>query len=769
MTHAPRKMILGIVISLAFLFGTIAAPVSALQTNIVIEKFNQGYRSGTNNHTYVYVEPDPLSFISKSYLHANEDMDYTRYRYNNGGWTTSGSIISDGTNAPFNWQWFGTLSAGPFDNAATLPAFYDFEAADGSEFVLNTTLELRTYSLALGQHTSVIVDAGTYYVGTLGLSGQEFVHLTVDSRQDFVTWEVTVLDPEGRQLAMYFGLEGDIWTIPFKASIAGTYYVLIAANPSIGTFALFDLLPVAVSPTPIALGEIVTGELQAAEIIVDPESGSWVFEEKAPTARTYSITCPDDVGSLTYAFNYGGLFDTMEEYILFTSDAFGYGTDGGYRYSGSATHPTTGEYFYRDGPYYVTVIGGDNTGYTLYNRVNSYGDLPVNHEFQFENYLGATTTHAYRLDINETSILRMNSTATSGLNVYLTGVYENGYRVSRTISYGANMLSSDEYFLPEGEYFVEMEVADGVNQWAEFNIGPFVEDTRTTIVDVGGFIMDTEIFQVYNMTIFLNNEDNVTVALDVTYYDAAGDEIYSAGMLLANRWDGSQILPHPTYWNNATFTYPYQGWGEGPAYAGFCVYLVDNNTQGATNEYTDYPVDLTIEWVNTFNDYYESIENFDVSTGAAHTNITLPLPGGLEEYHGIMLNTTPGTWYNVSILTGGLTDLDVGLFSFYDSKTHYIPDGDLMDTYIGTLYEHSIQFGAISDMLLLDLYADRASAEGFIWIEITPMETHPIEILPITPLGPDIMSILGSVAIPAIIGVGVIVVVYIVYVKKFKS
>jgi hypothetical protein len=768
MKHVTLKMVLGFVIATLFLVGTIAAPVSAVQTNIVIESYNQGYASGANNHTYIYVEPDPLSLISRSYLHANEDLDYTQYRYDNGGWASPDSSVSEDTNAPFDWQSFSTLPAGPFDDGATLPSFYDFTATDGSDCQVNTTLETRTYSLAFGQQTSVIADAGSLYVGTLGISGQEFVHLTVASKQDAASWTFTVVDPEGRMVASYSGSAGDIWTIPFKPSTAGTYYVLLNAFPSVGTFALFEILPVAVSPTPLALGEVITGELPTGEIVLD-ETGSWVQEEKAPTTHTYRVDSPTDVASLTYAFNYGGFFDTQPELIMFTSDAFTHGTDGGSRYGYSVFSPQTGEYFYRGGPYYVTVIGGDNTEYTLYNRVNSYGELPVNHEFQFENYLSASTTHAYTLDVEEPSILRMNSTATGGeLSVRLTGVID-GYRVARTLSFGANMLSSGEYFLPVGEYFVEMIITDGVNEEAEFNIGPLVADTQTTLVDVGGFIMDTEVFQMYNMTIFLNNEDNVTVALDVTYYDWAGWEIYSAGMLLANRWDGSQILPHPTYWDNATFTYPYQSWGEGPAYVGFCAYLVDNNTDGATNGYTDYPVDLTIQWMNSMDGYYEAFETLDVSTGAAHTNITLPLPGGGLEIHGIILNTTPGIWYNVSIMTGALTDLDYGLFSYYHGLTHYIVNSDLNDAYAGTLTDHSIQFGAISDTLLLDLYADRAGTEGFIYIEITPMETHQLDIQPVAPLGPDILSVLGGVAIPAIIGVGVIVVVYIVYVKRFKK
>ncbi|MHA2177660.1 MAG: hypothetical protein ACXAAO_15215, partial [Candidatus Thorarchaeota archaeon] len=408
MKHVNLKMVLGVIVVTIFLFGTIAAPVSALQTNTVIETYNQGYRSGSNNHTYVYAEYDPLNFISRSYMHANVDMDYTQYIYDNTGWSSPDSNIFEDTNAPFDWQIHNSFDTGPFGNDKILPSFFDFEASDGTEFVVNTTLETRSFSLAVGQHTTVLVDAGFTYFGTLGLSGQEFVHLTVDCRQDATNWAVSILDPVGRFITSYFGFGGDIWTLPFKASGAGTYYVIVSATPSVGTFALIDFLPTTVSPTAIPLGEIITGELPTGEIILDPETGSWVQEEKAPTTHTYLIDSGDDVGSLSFAFNYGGLFDTQPEFIMFTSDHFEYDDGNGSRYSESYGSPSNGEYLYR-GTYYVTVMGGDNTEYTLYNRAKSYGDLPLNQEFQFENYIGATVTRAYTLDVANASILRVNS------------------------------------------------------------------------------------------------------------------------------------------------------------------------------------------------------------------------------------------------------------------------------------------------------------------------------------------------------------------------
>ncbi|MFX1483654.1 MAG: hypothetical protein ACFFCP_10735, partial [Promethearchaeota archaeon] len=654
-------------------------------------------------------------------------------------------------------------------NGATLPSFFDFSASDGSEFAVNTTLETRTFSLAFGQHTSVLADGGFMYIGTLGVGGEDFIHLTVESKQDSITWDVSILDPEGRYLASYSGSGGNIWTIPFKPSVPGTYYVLFGATPSVGTFGLFDFLPVGVSATPIALGEIVSGKLPSSEVGIDPETGSLVQQEKAPTTLTYRVDSPTDVASLAYAFNYGGLFDTQPEYIIFTSGAFVYTSNGGSRYVQSISSPQTGEYFYRGGPYYVTVMGGDNTEFTLYNKVNSNGDLPLNHEFEFDNYAGVTTTQAYRLNVEEPSMLRVNSTAGGGdLSIRLTGVDEDGFRSARTISFAVNLQLANEYYLPKGDYFVEMIVQDSVDEWIEFNFGPLVTETTADIVRVGGFLVDTDIFQMYNMTLFLNNEDNVTVEMEVAIYENSGSQLINTGITLANRWDGSQVTPLSPYGNNATINYPYQSWYEGQAFVSICAYIVSNNTVGATNHYEDYPVNLTVQWMNMDDQFYADFETLDVMTAAASTNITLLTPPTLSEQWGVRLNTTPGVWYNVSVMTGGLSDFGAGLWSFYAGKGHFTGWGDLDDSYVGSLSEFSFQFGAISDTSLLDLYLSRNPVDGFVWIQITPMETHQLGIEHITPVGPDLLAILGSIAIPVAVGVGVIVVVYIIYVKKYK-
>ena len=121
-------------------------------------------------------------------------------------------------------------------------------------------------------------------------------------------------------------------------------------------------------------------------------------------------------------------------------------------------------------------------------------------------------------------------------------------------------------------------------------------------------------------------------------------------------------------------------------------------------------------------------------------------------------------------MTSDVSGFNSRLYSSYDGRTHTTQWTDLNDAYVGVVSEFSYQFGAISDYLLLELQLTRNQAvDGFLYVRITPMETHQLVIEETTPLGPDILGLLGGIAIPAVVGVGVIVVVYIVYVKKFKK
>ncbi|MFX1438631.1 MAG: hypothetical protein ACFFFD_00175 [Promethearchaeota archaeon] len=773
MKHINRRIILGVTIALAFLMGSQITPVAALQTQIVIEKYNQAFQYGANNHTYLYLEPNPLDRVSRATIHLNEDLDYYRYSYDNTGWARTQSSGSEPANSPFYWMNYQGFATGTYGNPTRLPNFYDFTASDGSGVVVNTTLETRTFSLAFGQHTPVMIERDSVYFGTLPVTGQEFVHLTIDCRQDDVSWSVSVVDPEGRFMASTSGSNGDIVLIPFNPSVDGTYLVILQATPGSTLNTLFDIFPAAVSPQRIGIDEVVTGVLPTGEIVLNDETGSLVHKELAPTAHTYKFWSPDSLASISYSYNYPEMFVgiTQPPAIFFTSDSFEYGYDGGSRYVDAIGSPTSGDYNYIGDTHYVTVMGGDNIEYTLYHRAIDESPLPVNQEFQIENYFSTTDTRAYRLTLEEDSILRVNSTAGGGdFTIRTVAEYEDGYRVERSITDAATLAGATDYYMPAGDYMVEIGVASGVNEWIEFNLGPITTEAEADIVCMGGFYVPTSVFQLYNLSLYLENHDNVTVSLDITVRDLSDVSLADFNVDLANWWDGSSLMTNPSDPNNVTYMLGSRIWHDDLAFVGICAYDMANNTVGATNHYQDYPVNLTIEWVNRLSEFYSDTTALEVASSVDSHNFTLSLPGNSVEYYGVDLNTTKGTWYNVSIRTGDVNTFQAVLFSEVDGRSHDTAWSDLNDALTGSLPDISFQFGAISEVSHLQIYTARNLAtDGFLWIQITPMVTHMLELPQISPVGPDILAILGTIALPVGLGVAVIVVVYVIYVKKFKD
>lgn len=768
--HVNKKILLGMAVVFAFLLGTFATPVVAYQTNMVYEAYNQAFTPEANNHTYVYVPYEFEMMHSSAWIHVTEDFDLTRYRYDETGWSSPDTSYTAPWNGPFNWQQYQPFANGPFGNPSLLPVFFDFVGSDGGPAAVNTTVERMSFSLAFGQHTPVVVDENHVYFGALSVSGQEYVHLYVDSLQDGVAWDVAVFDPEGRYMGGTSNADGDIWVIPFCPSTNGVYTVVIMVSIDTIQTAVFDFYPVAVSPRQIALNEIVTGYLPTGELAMLEETGSWVHKEMAPTVHTYKFQSPRDVAALSFYFNYPEMFVgvTQPPSIMFTSKAFVHDYQGGSRYLEGETYPDSGTYYYREGPFYVTLVGGDALEYTLYNYVVGEGDLIVNEAFLLENYYTSPSTHVYRLNLVDDSILRVNATI-DDFDIWMNAVYEDGYRFESSISYSPTIGSAVEYYLPAGEYTVVIDVdANSNGEYLQFNIAPILSATTADIVDLGGFALESAPHTWYNLTVALGNQDNVTVSYQMLLYDRFGTVRYDTSFILANRWDGSSIQPHPSYENTVTLSFlaPFTE----NAFISLCPYNVANNTETAVNVYADYPVDTTIEWVNAMSSRYIDITSMDVSAGSISHNFTMALPDYSPEYYGVQLTASTGTWYNVSIKTASATNVQVTQMSAFELRTHQVAWGDLDDTLTGIVADMSFQFGAIAEDTFLHIRVTRPLAsEGFLWVEITPFETHQLaEMAPLRPRGGDLFGALGAI-IPIAGGVLVIVVVAVVYVKRYRT
>lgn len=775
MTHVNTKMILSFMIASVFLLGSVTTPVFALQSVIIEQVQNTTYAPGANNHTYIYASADDAFFqTSHSRLHLNEDIDLTKYEYDSSGWSSPDYSYSEPTNMPFNWQQYGTFGSGPFGNPGLLPLFYDFIGSDGSGALINTTLERRVFSLAFGQHTPVVADPDYTYFGTFAVSGQEFVHLTVASLQDDIEWYVGVYDPQGRLMVEYLGSEGDIAVLPFRPSIAGTYYIIFEAGPVTATFSQFDFYLEAIAPQLLSPGEVVTADLPTGEMVVLPETGSLAHEEMAPTTRTYKVDSGTGVSSFYYSFNYPEMAFgiTQGAVIVFSSDAFVYGYMGGDRFSYGIASPTSDVINFVGGIYYVTVMGGDNIEYTLYDVSDVAESLPLGHEFLLENYYSESVTTAYSLNLDSPSLIKMNSTEAAGAYItYIRGVNEDGYLLEEELVDGNTIPASDWIFVPAGKYLIDIKASAGTSGFIEFNVGPIVSGYSADIVYIGGFMVPTTPTHYYNFSITLNNVYNVSSYVDIGFFDQYFRYLSASGFTMGTWYDGSTAVPHSTDPSNVNFTLGVRNWSDEFAILAVAVSPY-NNTLGVGEAYPDYALDFTIEWTDTT--YFDINDNvsIDVTTGADSYNFTLPFPGLGAEYYSLELNTVPGTWYNVSIKTGDVSTIPwINEMAPYDHRTHSILWADLNDAIVGAVPALSIQFGAISDLAYLDMRVNRVLVEeGFLWIEVTPLPTHALELLPHPPpAGGDLLSMLSAVALPVGIGAAVIVVLVVVYLKKFKK
>ena len=776
--HINRKTVLCLLLTSAFLLGTLISPVAALQANMTEESFNYAFGPGTNNHTYVYVPSNQPYLASGSSMYLNEDVDLTSYIYESSGWSSPDNSYAEGTNMYYDWQQFQTLSTGVYGNAPYLPDFYDFVGSDGSGAVINTTIERRSFNLAFGQTTPVVMDTDYQYFGTLTIGSQEFVYLNIASLSDGLSWSVAVYDPQNRWMGSVSSSNGDIQVLPFHPSGAGTYIVILYVFSSTYDFAIFNLKPEAVTPTTIPAGQVITGNLPTGEFVVSKDTGSIVGKQLAPTAHTYKINPKKDVSSLTYAFSYptAPLGTTQPVSISFTSDAFVHGTNMGYRYQTSSSHPGTDVYYCRGGVYYITVMGGDNTGFTLYHKANVATNLPTNHKFMINNIFGHTDSMIYSLHVAEDSIIKVNSTSPSDFAINAWATYDDGYRTAITLNDGNTLDTSSHYYLRAGDYVVKVDVSADTSEWIQFSMAPLTTATLDSIVNVGGFIVPTDPCQVYNLTLTLNNLYNVSVPMDISIYDEFYRSMASTSLLLGTWFDGSTQIPHATQESEVELTLGSRMWSEDHAVILISTYPY-NNTAGIGNDFQDFNVSLTINWEKVTENQYnntasDGVPLINAATSSAGYNLTLGFPGIPNESYLLILNLTPGVWYNISIITADVSNLqNIYGYSPYYQSTYYLPWTDLNDEYQSSGGNYSVQFGAISDTMYLSVQVSRALIDtGFMWIEATPLKTHTFPAMePLKAAGPNILAALGGVAVPLSVAAIVIVVVVVVYVKKFKK
>ena len=228
-------------------------------------------------------------------------------------------------------------------------------------------------------------------------------------------------------------------------------------------------------------------------------------------------------------------------------------------------------------------------------------------------------------------------------------------------------------------------------------------------------------------------------------------------------------MSHPSY-DNFTYFELYEFTSDDYTLIAVSPYWVRNNTDGASNDYTNYAVNYTISFDTTTEELADGIDTLNVGNGATHT-FDLELPGSTHELYILNLNLTSGVWYNVSITSEDVSNFIAELYHVIGVRPHVTGWLDLFDNFVGTIGTgFSFEFGAMTENPALAFTVGRdLSTEGNLTITIEPFLTNHLAQLPEPPAPGISLGSLGTIAGVVVVGGAVIVVVYLVYTKKLKK
>jgi len=374
MLRIRRKAILISFTLSMLLLVFVVTPASALYVSATQETHSQGLDKTDENKGYIYSNYPPFGTRDALWLDVNQDVGLNVYRYHTTGWSDSVQFANGPAETEYSFLSHNSYKPGWLANRSYLPVFTEFVNTTNDDLELAVYQKRVVFPLGLGQQSSVILEPYLYHSGTLMLSNEEFIHVTIASRTDSVSMSVIVYDPEGRNLGSLSLNGGDVGVLPFRPSGPGMHTVRLYPTTSEEGFLAAEILPMAVAPQTIQSGVVVEAVLSGSEFVMDGGSGSIVITEKAPTARTYKFSSNSThAGRIAYSLNYPEFFWPVhapyDPELKVTSDAF----VGDYAVARYQTQlwGDIGQYYYQsfqDESYYLTVIGMDEVVYSIYNE-----------------------------------------------------------------------------------------------------------------------------------------------------------------------------------------------------------------------------------------------------------------------------------------------------------------------------------------------------------------------------------------------------------------
>lgn len=756
------------------LVGLVVLPVSAAFAPITNEMTEQSFENDDDGHTYLYVSSE-LDYQSRDYLVHDGDVDISTYAYDENSWTFDESSFEGPATRDYPFQAWDYVERGWLDDGTALGQFIDFANTTSDPLEIGAESERRVFPLDVGTTNSIVLESSVPHYGTFNLTNEEFIHVTVASRQDDTMLSCSVVSSEGIVFGQMFLSDGNIDVMPIRPDGPGMYILYIGAWTDVNSFCTVDVTIESVTPIDFPVDTIIESVLPGSEYIAEVGSGDLVHTETAPTAITYKFysnsTIPERI---SWAMNLPELqSDVYSPYIprlRITSDAYTM-NDVVYRYTDSYNYDEDPFYFqsFQNESYYMTVMGMENVEYVLMHDVPTSAPLPINQEFYIENMQSDVTNEVFTLDLSEDSIFRVNTTAANGYSWRIYSVFDD--MIYRNLGVGTNptFQNSPVYYLPAGTYIVKARATSySAFGHYEFNFGSVVEGTGPVSVDDGSLIgvrFDTNALDWYNVSVAFDTHDNVTVSTDVQILNTFGATIYDSDVGYGNQQSGFSWVEYP---NN------YTSWIRNKLDDGFGIavispYYVQDNTAGlVSDQLFDYSLDYSvavedgIPWL--FND------TADISIDTGWYNFTLGDPGNALEYYLLSLDCEPRVWMNVSVDVEDVSYWHCEIYQKLDYTFQWLWPLHLDDTFSGSHSANAtFQFGSLSDTVQLVFFIVRTQAgEGRLDIAIETHETNTFEFMPpvlfqsttpIAPPGPD----MGLVAIGAGVAVAAVVVILVIW------
>jgi len=750
----------------------------------------QSFIRAENNHTYVYSEGPPANWYEKEFLVHEEDVDIDSYYYEAGDWEVDSSSYMGLAEREFYLGPGYTGTWGWLDEPQWIPTFRDFETEDPESEIGAKSIH-NTFPLAVNAEQTVFLDPGYIYFGTFNVTDEEFFHLTVETHQDDTSLRWGILDFDWRWLDQGFIYDTDIDVIPFMSTGTGTYFLIVELTSDDPAPVPIDFLFEPVVPEVIAFGDIVEGELPGGELIVDDETGgSFVVVQKRPNVFTYKFsTNSTQFGRLSVLFENtasGVGPSSYPEQAILTCGIFEGHMAEEWLWSDSMNTPSSVFYYgnFVNETYYLTILGMENSKFTILNQMVDIPVLPLNEEFFVQNWQSYYMEYPYRLSLGQDSVVRLNRTEwNSGFYWQFWTVTEDGYSETFPIVESATFEGASTHYLPAGDYLIrarsESQSAAGLY---EFNLGPILEGAGNVEVEVDrllGVRVPVENLMFYRTNITLLTHDNVTVYTDIDFINYYGNTEVAFVTTLGNRQFGvswQAFGANTTSFELGLDTTSYSMFCDGYAIIAIAPYDIVNNTAGLDNDLYGRKVDFEITFYEDEETILTDVDSVSLGNDLVWSNFTLLDTGDVNEHYAVRISGAEGTWMNLSIIVDDVADWEAFVYQDMSGCPQYLPwSGELGYTFVGDFTgESSFQFGGISNDIVLVFHVIRSlSANGSLNIGIMPYMANSYEYLPLptyyfygfTP-GPAASLVIDPLLAVGGLAVIAVVVVVVVFARK---